>query len=325
MKRIIISPGDPAGVGPDICLKAFKRNISKNSYPVFLGDPDLFEERAKCLNIDIDFQEYREEEDLLQNKFYIKPRILKEKVIPGTPSPSYAQYLIDILKEAIHLNLSGEFSALVTGPLNKEIINKGGIAFKGHTEILAQETNTKKVVMLLANESLKVALATTHEPLKDVPSLITEDHISDCINIIHNDLKSKWNIAKPNIKVLGLNPHAGDGGYIGKEDEEIILPAIKKSKKNGIKVTGPVSADTAFINFNNESDVILAMFHDQGLPVIKSTGFGESINVTLGLPLIRTSVDHVTAYDLSGKQEANESSFLKAYELASRLTLKSCE
>ena len=230
MKKIAISPGDPAGVGPDICLKAFKKNINQDSHPVFFGDPNLFEERAKFLNIDIDIEEYENGDELDQNKFYVKPHQLNSKITPGNPDPKYAEYLIAILKEAIQLNLSGEFSALITGPVNKELINKGGIAFKGHTEVLAKESKTEKVVMMLANDSLKVALATTHEPLRNIPSLITQDHISDCISIIDNDLKNKWKIKKPNIRVLGLNPHAGDGGYIGKEDKEIILPAIEGLK-----------------------------------------------------------------------------------------------
>tara|TARA_B100000700_G_scaffold88263_1_gene99411 strand:+ start:1 stop:984 length:984 start_codon:yes stop_codon:yes gene_type:complete len=325
MKKIAISPGDPAGVGPDICLKAFKKNINQDSHPVFFGDPNLFEERAKFLNIDIDIEEYENGDELDQNKFYVKPHQLNSKITPGNPDPGYAEYIIEILKEAIQLNLSGEFSALITGPVNKELINKGGIAFKGHTEVLAKESKTEKVVMMLANDSLKVALATTHEPLKNIPSLITQDHISDCISIIDNDLKNKWKIKKPNIRVLGLNPHAGDGGYIGKEDKEIILPAIEGLKRKGIKVEGPVSADTAFVDFNQEPDVILAMFHDQGLPVIKTTGFGKSINITLGLPFIRTSVDHGTAYDASASKSANESSFIQAYKLASKLINKHCE
>ena len=324
MKKIAISPGDLAGVGPDICIKAFK-DLSKTSTPVFFGDPNLFEYRAKSLNIDIEIREYEGEDDLIQDKFYVKSYEFNSKITPGSPTPIYADYLIEILKEAIKLNLSGEFSALVTGPINKELINKGGIEFKGHTEFLAKESNTEKVVMMLANEHLKVALATTHEPLRNVPSLITEDHISDCINIINNDLQDKWKINNPNIKVLGLNPHAGDGGYIGREDKEIILPVVENLRSKGILVSGPVSADTAYINFNQEPDVILAMFHDQGLPVIKSTGFGKSINITLGLPFIRTSVDHGTAYDVSGTQEANESSFVLAYDKASERINKSCD
>ena len=323
MKKIAISPGDPAGIGPDICIKAFEKIKNNDFLPIFFGDPDFFKERAKLLRINLNIREYSQKDSYASSEYFlVKPYSLDKEVVAGKPDPYFANYLLTILKETIKLNLSGEFSALVTGPLNKKLINKGGIKFKGHTETLAEESNTDKVVMMLTNNSLKIALATTHEPLRAVPSLITEKHLSACIRIINNDLKDKWGIERPLIRVLGLNPHAGDGGFIGKEDKEIIFPALQKLKEEGINVEGPVSADTAYINQSEAYDVILAMYHDQGLPVIKTTGFGKSVNITLGLPFIRTSVDHGTAYDKAGTNEADDSSFKAAYNLASFLALK---
>ena len=224
------------------------------------------------------------------------------------------------MDDATNLTLKNEFDALVTGPLNKELINKAGISFFGHTEVLADLSNTPKVVMMLTCDNLKVALATTHVPLREVPKLITHEHLCECLTILNNDLKLKWGYTNPCIKVLGLNPHAGDGGYLGKEDQEIIAPAIECLKAKGLNLIGPVSADTAFVGKNSEHiDAYLAMNHDQGLPVLKTSGFGNSVNVTLGLPFIRTSVDHGTAYDMAGKKDVDENSLLEAAYLAFNL------
>ena len=252
--------------------------------------------------------------------FWILPYPLDLKVEPGEPNPNYGGYLIKILEDATNLTLKNEFDALVTGPLNKELINKAGISFFGHTEVLADLSNTPKVVMMLTCDNLKVALATTHVPLREVPILITHEHLCECLTILNNDLKLKWGYANPCIKVLGLNPHAGDGGYLGREDQEIIAPAIEYLKTKGLNLIGPVSADTAFVGKNSESiDAYLAMYHDQGLPVLKTAGFGNSVNVTLGLPFIRTSVDHGTAYDMAGRKDVDENSLLEAAYLAFNL------
>ena len=320
MIKLAVSPGDPAGIGPDICIKAFGLNKDLDFSPVVFGDINLFKERAQNLEVDIQIREYKGQTDLDGKSFWILPYPLDLKVEPGEPNPNYGGYLIKVLEDATNLTLKNEFDALVTGPLNKELINKAGISFFGHTEVLADLSNTPKVVMMLTCDNLKVALATTHVPLSEVPKLITHEHLCECLTILNNDLKLKWGYTNPCIKVLGLNPHAGDGGYLGKEDQEIIAPAIEYLKTKGLNLIGPVSADTAFVGKNSEQiDAYLAMYHDQGLPVLKTAGFGNSVNVTLGLPFIRTSVDHGTAYDMAGRKDVDENSLLEAAYLAFNL------
>ena len=323
MIKLAVSPGDPAGIGPDICIKAFGQNKNLNFTPVIFGDVDLFQERAQNLEVDVQVKEFKGQEALNDNSFWILPYPLEMKVEPGKPDPSYGDYLMKVLREATNLTLNKEFDALVTGPLNKELINKAGISFFGHTEVLAEISDTSKVLMMLTCDNLKIALATTHVPLSEVPKLITYEHLCECLTILNNDLQNKWGCSNPCIKVLGLNPHAGDGGYLGKEDQEVIAPAIEYLKTKGLNLIGPVSADTAFIGKNSEHiDAYLAMYHDQGLPVLKTVGFGNSVNITLGLPFIRTSVDHGTAYDMAGKKEVDENSLLEASFLAFNLATR---
>ena len=323
MIKLAVSPGDPAGIGPDICIKAFGLNKDLDFSPVVFGDINLFKERAQNLEVDIQIREYKGQTDLDVKSFWILPYPLDIKVEPGESNSNYGGYLIKVLEDATNLTLKNEFDALVTGPLNKELINKAGISFFGHTEVLADLSNTPKVVMMLTCDNLKVALATTHVPLSEVPKLITHEHLCECLTILNNDLKLKWGYTNPCIKVLGLNPHAGDGGYLGKEDQEIIAPAIEYLKAKGLNLIGPVSADTAFVGKNAEQiDAYLAMYHDQGLPVLKTAGFGNSVNVTLGLPFIRTSVDHGTAYDMAGRKDVDENSLLEAAYLAFNLATR---
>ncbi len=323
MIKLAVSPGDPAGIGPDICIKAFGQNKNLNFTPVIFGDVDLFQERAQNLEVDVQVKEFKGQETLDDSSFWILPYPLEMKVEPGKPDPSYGNYLMKVLREATNLTLNKEFDALVTGPLNKELINKAGISFFGHTEVLAEISDTSKVLMMLTCDNLKIALATTHVPLSEVPKLITYEHLCECLTILNNDLQNKWGCSNPCIKVLGLNPHAGDGGYLGKEDQEVIAPAIEYLKTKGLNLIGPVSADTAFIGKNSEHiDAYLAMYHDQGLPVLKTVGFGNSVNITLGLPFIRTSVDHGTAYDMAGKKEVDENSLLEASSLAFNLATR---
>ena len=323
MIKLAVSPGDPAGIGPDICIKAFGQNKNLNFTPVIFGDVDLFQERAQNLEVDVQVKEFKGQETLDDSSFWILPYPLEMKVEPGKPDPSYGDYLMKVLREATNLTLNKEFDALVTGPLNKELINKAGISFFGHTEVLAEISETSKVLMMLTCDNLKIALATTHVPLSEVPELITYEHLCECLTILNNDLQNKWGCSNPCIKVLGLNPHAGDGGYLGKEDQEVIAPAIEYLKTKGLNLIGPVSADTAFIGKDSEHiDAYLAMYHDQGLPVLKTVGFGNSVNITLGLPFIRTSVDHGTAYDMAGKKEVDENSLLEASSLAFNLATR---
>ena len=323
MIKLAVSPGDPAGIGPDICIKAFGLNKDLDFSPIIFGDINLFKERAQNLEVDIQIQEYKGQKDLDGKSFWIFPYPLDVSVEPGESNSNYGGYLIKVLEDATNLTLKNEFDALVTGPLNKELINKAGISFFGHTEVLADLSNTPKVVMMLTCDNLKVALATTHVPLSEVPKMITHEHLCECLTILNNDLKLKWGYTNPCIKVLGLNPHAGDGGYLGKEDQEIIAPAIEYLKAKGLNLIGPVSADTAFVRKNSEQiDAYLAMYHDQGLPVLKTAGFGNSVNVTLGLPFIRTSVDHGTAYDMAGRKDVDENSLLEAAYLAFNLATR---
>ncbi len=323
MIKIAVSSGDPAGIGPDICIKAFGQKKIYDFSPVIFGDKEIFKSRAKTLGIKADIQIYKGQEELSNDSLWIANRDCDLNILPGKPDPNCANFIISNFQQAVKRTISEEFKAVVTCPINKEIINKGGIQFTGHTEELAKLSKIDRVVMMLATQELKVALATTHLPLREVPEYITQDHIEETILIINNDLQEKWKIRNPLIKVLGLNPHAGDGGFLGSEDQEILIPVIKKLNELGLNISGPHSADTAFINNNNQvkPDIVLAMYHDQGLPVIKTIGFGKITNVTLGLPFIRTSVDHGTAYDMAGSIQADESSLIEAAKIAASISI----
>ncbi len=323
MIKIAVSSGDPAGIGPDICIKAFGQKKLYDFSPVVFGNKELFKSRANTLGIDADIQTYKGQEELSNEILWIANLDCDLNILPGKPDPNCANFIISNFKQAVERTISEEFEAIVTCPINKEIINKGGIQFTGHTEELAKLSKIDRVVMMLATKELKVALATTHLPLREVPEYITREHIEDTILTINNDLQKKWKIKNPLIKVLGLNPHAGDGGFLGSEDQEILIPVIKKLKDIGLNISGPHSADTAFINNNHQDkpDVILAMYHDQGLPVIKTIGFGKITNITLGLPFIRTSVDHGTAYDMAGSIKADESSLIEAAKVAASIAI----
>ena len=326
MTKIAVSSGDPAGIGPDICIKAFGNKKILSYKPIVFGNIDLFIERAKQINQEIDIREYKgEEEDSISNDFlWMVDMPIGVDISSSKPNPKSAEYIINIFEESVNKTISKEFDAIVTCPINKEIINEGGIPFTGHTEELAKLGKTNKVVMMLANQKIKVALASTHIPLNEVSDFINKGHIEEVVEIIHTSLRDYWNANDPLIKVLGINPHAGDGGYIGKEEKEVISPALQNLKAKGINTIGPISADTAFIEKDGtkKADAFLAMFHDQGLPVIKTMGFGETVNITLGLPFIRTSVDHGTAYDKAGLGSADESSLIAAMEMAFSMSKK---
>ena len=326
MTKIAVSSGDPAGIGPDICIKAFGNKKILSYKPIVFGNIDLFVERAKQINQEINIREYKgEEEDSISNDFlWMVDKPIGVDISSSKPNPKSAEYIINIFEESVNKTISKEFDAIVTCPINKEIINEGGIPFTGHTEELAKLGKTNKVVMMLANQKIKVALASTHIPLNEVSDFINKGHIEEVVEIIHSSLRDYWNANDPLIKVLGINPHAGDGGYIGKEEKEVISPALQNLKEKGINTIGPISADTAFIEKDGtkKADAFLAMFHDQGLPVIKTMGFGETVNITLGLPFIRTSVDHGTAYDKAGLGSADESSLIAAMEMAFSMSKK---
>ena len=325
MTKIAVSSGDPAGIGPDICIKAFGNKKDLIYKPIVFGNLDLFEERAAQINQEIAIKEYRgEDEDSLSSDFlWIVNKPIGTEISAGKPDPKSAEYIINIFEESVKKTISNEFNAIVTCPINKEVINEGGIPFTGHTEELARLSKSKKVVMMLANQKIKIALASTHIPLSAVSDFINKSHLEEVVKIIYKSLKNYWNKDEPLIKVLGINPHASDGGYIGNEENEVIIPALENLKEKGIDTIGPISADTAFIEKEGEkADVFLAMFHDQGLPVIKTMGFGETVNITLGLPFIRTSVDHGTAYDKAGLGNADESSLVAAMDMAFSMSTK---
>ena len=312
MKKIALSPGDPAGIGPEICLKSLQEINNPKDFEL-IGDIDFYRNLSKDLNLNLSFEETLH----TKNSILVKNIKLDSEVVSGSPNVANSKYTLNVLLTGSLGAINKEYAALVTGPINKKIINDYGFEFSGHTEFLADISQTKNVVMLLANSKVKVALLTTHIPLNKVSESISTKKIIETIKILNENLKRLWKIKNPKICVLGLNPHAGEGGFMGSEEIEIIEPAINALLSEKICVEGPISADTAFIKEKTSKyDAYLAMFHDQGLPVLKSMGFGDSVNITLGLPFTRISVDHGTAYELAGKNKADFSSFKRSMELA---------
>ncbi len=315
--RIIITTGEPAGIGPDITVQIAQENI--NADIVAIGDPDLLQDRASALGLPLSLNEF---DDAHRQKHVAKSlRIIPLKTethtIAGKLDSHNAEYVLALLKTACTACLNNEFDAIVTAPVQKSIINDAGITFSGHTEFLAGLCHQATPVMMLANKLLKVALVTTHLPLSKVSAAITKDKLTQVLQIVDNDLRDKFSINKPRILVCGLNPHAGENGHLGNEENEIIIPVINTLKDQGLDLTGPQPADTAFTpEMIDGFDVIVAMYHDQGLPVLKSLGFGETVNITLGLPIVRTSVDHGTALHLAGTGNASYSSLMQAIQCA---------
>jgi 4-hydroxythreonine-4-phosphate dehydrogenase len=309
---LAVTPGEPAGIGPDLVLEISHQPIDARI--VVIADPDLMRARAHQLKIPFDIPEWCQQ---AQAGAYLIPVKLKQEAVAGQMNPANAGYVLNTLDTAIDGCLSGEFNAMVTGPVNKAVINEAGHPFTGHTEYLAKRAGIEKVVMMLAAGNLRVALATTHLPLSSVPAAITRPMLEQTLTIIDHDLQQHFGIARPRIAVCGLNPHAGEGGHLGREEIDVISPAIKVMQAKGLNVLGPLPADTAFTPAAlEECDVVLAMYHDQGLPVLKHAGFGHAVNVTLGLPFIRTSVDHGTALDLAGTGQAKSDSLKAAIETA---------
>jgi len=317
---MVVTAGEPAGIGPELCLTL--ADTSWASKLVVIADPDMLAERAKILDRKIKFCDYDDNTTRAEGELRVLPRYLEKAAVCGEPDPANARVLLEGLERAVSGCVSGEFSALITAPLQKSSINDAGVNFTGHTEFLAELTATPMPVMLLAAGELRVALASTHMPLSEVPVYLTQDRLVGVLTILHTDLIRKFGITKPRILVCGLNPHAGEGGHLGKEDGQVIAPAIATCKANGMDVHGPVPADTAFTPAAGKADAILAMYHDQGLPVVKYAGFGNAVNVTLGLPIIRTSVDHGTALDIAGQGTADNGSMIAAIALAAELAAK---
>ncbi len=325
---IAITPGEPAGIGPDICLQLAQDYIAKNNpaldgtVPVFIADENLMAERAKLLEINIPIKPFKEF-SADQRAMWLIPTPLEKPVQCGVLDAANAQYVLACLDTAIQGCLNNNFQALVTGPVQKSIINDAGIVFSGHTEYLAEHCKRDRVVMMLASSKLKVALVTTHLPLNKVPAAITKPHLEQTIRILYQDLQQKFGIEDPAILVCGLNPHAGEGGHLGSEEIDIIEPVLNKLRKEGLNLRGPLPADTLFTpKYLDTADAVLAMYHDQGLPVLKAQGFGEAVNITLGLPIIRTSVDHGTALELAGSGKAGSGSLLAAFSMAATLSHK---
>lgn len=315
MKPVLVSSGEPAGIGPDICLTLANSNLPV----VVMGDWEMLAERAELLKLRIDFCEYQPDSPYKYrpNLLTVYPISCIHPVIAGKLDSKNSAYVLNMLTTAVEACLLGEFSALVTAPVNKAIINQAGISFTGHTEFLAEYCKTETVVMMLACETMKLALITTHLPLIAVPTAITTSLIINVITQLDKTLKTDFGITTPTIFVTGLNPHAGEGGYLGREEIDTIIPALEKLREQGINAIGPLPADTIFIPENvKQADVFVAMYHDQGLPVLKYAGFGHAVNITLGLPVIRTSVDHGTALDLAGTGQAEANSLLAAVTTA---------
>lgn len=322
--RLAITPGEPSGIGPDLIIQLSE--TPRNAELIVIADKKMMQERAEQLNINVVFNDYQQNSTATINKpFEIKILDIKcaETVKAGILNATNSQYVLETLTRATQGCLSKEFDAIVTAPLHKGIINDAGVAFTGHTEFLAELTKAKLPVMMLAADSLRVALATTHLPLKDVSNAINKESLEQVISILHEDLVFKFGIKSPHILICGLNPHAGESGHMGLEEIEIIEPIINKLKNDGMNLSGPLPADTLFTpKYLETADAVLAMYHDQGLPVLKHVGFGHAINVTLGLPIIRTSVDHGTALDLAGTGKATTGSLIAAIKTAIEMVNK---
>lgn len=323
--RIGVTPGEPAGIGPDLIIQ-----LAQKSWPVELvvcADPDMLQQRATLLKLPLTLLPYHPAQPAAPQAagtLTIAPFQVAEPVIPGLLNENNGAYVVETLTFAGKQSISGEFDAIVTGPVHKGIINKSGIAFSGHTEFFAHQSNTPYVVMMLATEGLRVALATTHIPLAYVAKAITRERITQVLRILQHDLQQKFAIPNPRIYVCGLNPHAGEDGHLGREEIDVMIPTLNDLRAEGMDLVGPLPADTLFQpKYLNNADAVLAMYHDQGLPVLKYKGFGRSVNISLGLPLIRTSVDHGTAIDLAGSGKADAGSFHHALDQAIFLATQS--
>lgn len=320
--RIAITPGEPAGVGPELLVKLAQENYDVEL--VAFADPSLLMQRAADLNLPlqclaVDYSKPAQAHRAGQLRVVEIP--LRSQVQVGVLNTANAAYVLDTLREATDACLADQCQALVTGPVQKSVINDAGIAFSGHTEFLAERCAVDKVVMMLASEQLRVALVTTHLPLSAVPAAITTATLQRVTEILHHSLQSQFGCAQPRILVLGLNPHAGEGGHMGREEIDTIIPCLNALRERGWQLDGPMPADTAFTPRHlDQCDAVLAMYHDQGLPVLKYQGFGRAVNITLGLPIIRSSVDHGTALDLAGSGRADSGSFTAALNSAIEMT-----
>jgi len=320
LHRIALTSGEPAGIGPDLCIQLAQENLGCQL--ITIGDPTLLEQRASELNLPLSIQIFDPEQEItahIAGQLLVLPCQLADTALSGKLNAKNSSYVLKTISLASKGCLSGLFSAMVTAPVHKAIINDAGINFTGHTEFIADITGGHPV-MMLATEGLRVALATTHLPLSEVSAAITKDSLNTVIELLNNDLQQRFGIKNPNILVCGLNPHAGEEGHLGTEEIATITPVLEQCRKKGMKLQGPLPADTLFTNkYLEQADAVLAMYHDQGLPVLKYKGFGNAVNITLGLPIIRTSVDHGTALDLAGTGKASVSSLVFALQTAMQM------
>ena len=318
---LIITAGEPAGIGPDLCVQLMAASVETPF--VVIADKNLLQQRAAQLGINLQVSDF-----LATQKINNQPHTLAVIHVPlaaechsGKLNAANSAYVMATLRRAVQGCQAGEFSGMVTAPVHKGIINDAGIPFTGHTEFLAEQTGAKQVVMMLVGGGMRVALVTTHLALKDVPAAINAPLLENVLRIIQRDLQQRFGIKQPRILVAGLNPHAGEGGYLGREEIEVIIPVLDKLRAEGMNVSVPLPADTLFTPHKLAAcDCVLAMYHDQGLPVLKHASFGQGVNVTLGLPIIRTSVDHGTALDLAGSGKAEGGSLLEAIKLAAQMS-----
>lgn len=321
--KILITAGEPAGIGPDICLSLPALKSARNIELYIIVDPDLIDQRARLLGLKLELKIHNGTDSLSKNYDHSKLNVIPLKLISlcnaGKLNTENSTYVLQMLDLACDLCLSKKVDAMVTGPVQKNIINEAGFTFTGHTEYLAERSSSTPV-MMLATKSLRVALATTHLPLKEVSQAITIRSLTETIKILNDFLKYQAAISQPKILICGLNPHAGENGNLGNEEIDTIIPVIDELKQQGLDLIGPLPADTLFTEkYLSQADAVLAMYHDQGLPVLKYSGFGRAVNITLGLPFIRTSVDHGTALDLAATGKASNSSLLEAIDMAASL------
>ncbi len=322
LSRLVLTPGEPAGVGPDLVVQWAQTGDPRQV--IVVADPVLLRERAQQLGLPLTIQLFQPTQPRASapNQLTVWPVALKAASQPGRLDPANGPYVLETLHQAVALCQQGIAQGIVTGPVHKGIINEAGLPFTGHTEYLADLTHTPQVVMMLAVPELRVALATTHLPLAAVSQAITRPRLTAVLRVLHHGLVRFFGLPQPRILVCGLNPHAGEGGHLGQEELMTIQPVLAELRQEGMNLRGPLPADTAFAPHQlAEADVVLAMYHDQGLPVLKHRGFGRAVNVTLGLPFLRTSVDHGTALDLAGTGRAHLGSLEAALALARQLVV----
>ena len=321
-KKIVVTTGEPAGIGPDVVLMAAAK--SWDAQLIAVGDHELLGARAAALRLPVRFMPYSSTDMAKPHVAGRLPLIdipLHNECRQGVLNPANARYVLAQLDLAISLCKAKEAGAMVTAPVQKSVVNEAGISFKGHTEYLASAVGAPHVVMMLASGDLRVALTTTHLPLTDVPGAITREHLERTLTVLHTDLVDRFDISRPTVTVLGLNPHAGEAGHLGREETDTIRPVCEAFRNSGFRVEGPLPADSAFIpSIRTKTDAYLAMYHDQGLPVLKALGFQGAVNITLGLPFTRTSVDHGTALDLAGTGDADAGSLEAAIKMAVELS-----